>query len=253
MVRSKKVSTSETPTLDAEYWATFGLEENPSTRDKLLTLAFAEISRRGILDVNARWLCDLLELDPSAINYHFGSFDGLIAEVFVLAHRFWQESIAAGTAQPFSSPEDRLRNLLNAQIERAKRYGAVVGLAHLPHVSERVSAELASRHEGALAGVVTYAVTVTAVLIHDMRAEQISDIDLTPQNVPTQWILESMPEAVKSAAHVQWSVVGPTMWMTGAGGGVDEIAQMPKEFSAEVMWPGFIDQLVASVKNEGSN
>jgi hypothetical protein len=247
VVRAKKESTSLSPVLNQEYWTQFGLVESSATREKLLYLAFSEISRRGILDVNARWLCDLLELDPSAVNYHFGSFDALVAEVFVLAHRLWEESIFTGVSQPASSPEERLRNLLNAQLERAVKFGSVIGLAHLPHVSERVTAELDTRHPGELARVITYAVAVTAVLIEDVNVGSISEINLSAEAIPTRFILESKPDPVRKAERVQWSIVGPTMWMTGAGAGANEIAQVPEEYRAEVILPDFVEFLISTV------
>lgn len=248
MARAKKQSTSPAPILDADYWAQFGLGADAATRDKLLWLALAEISRRGILDVNARWLCDLLEIDPSAINYHFGSFDGLIAEVFVQAHLIWEESIQAGLARPFTSPEQRLRNVLNAQVERAVRFGPVIGLSHLPHVSEQVAEELNARHPGALARSVSYAVGVATVLVDDLRTGANTPIGFTPQTTPIGGLVGYAVETVQAAIHIQWSVVGPTMWMTGSGGGVGELEQLPEPFRAAPIWPGFVDALVRSAR-----
>lgn len=247
MARAKKRSTSTAPTLNKLYWAQFGLDEDAPTRDKLLWLALAEISRRGILDVNARGLCELLEIDPSAINYHFGSFDGLIAEVFVQAHIIWEESIQYGLDQPFETPEQRVRNVLNSQVERASHFGSVIGLAHLPHVSEQVAEALAERYPGALARSVSYAVAVTTVLVDDLHTGASTDIDFTPGTMPVGDLDGYQPEIVRAAVHIQWAVVGPTMWMTGSGGGANELEQLPEPFRAASIWPGFVDRLIHSV------
>ncbi|HLP23198.1 MAG TPA: hypothetical protein VK139_04045 [Microbacteriaceae bacterium] len=248
MARSKKPSTSEAPVLDAAFWSEFGLDEHAGTRDKLRFLAFAEISRRGILDVNARWLTDSLHADPSAINYHFGSFDGLIAEVFVTAHELWAEAIRKALAVPAETPEERLRNVLNAQIARSQRYGAVVGVAHLPHVSEQVTKILETEHPGKIAETVAYAVGVTAHLIRDLRRNVQSPITFAPEDTPVDWTVEHMPLEVHLASFVQWSVVGPVLWMTGQGGGVREIENLREDLTSRQLWGGYIDWLVASIQ-----
>lgn len=248
MARAKKQSTSPAPTLNAAYWSQLGLADDAPTRDKLLWLALAEISRRGILDVNARWLCDLLEIDPSAINYHFGSYDGLIAEVFVQAHLIWEESIQVGLARAFSSPEQRLRNVLDAQVERAVRYGPVIGLAHLPHVSEQVAEALMARHPGALARSVSYAVGVATVLVDDLRTGANTPIGFTPETTPIGDLGGYAVETVQAAIYIQWAVVGPTMWMTGSGGGVGELEQLPEPLRAARIWPGFVDALIRTAR-----
>lgn len=244
MARAKKASLTPTPVLDDGFWSRYGLSEDSSTRDKLLWLAFAEISRRGILDVNARWLTDSLGTDPSAINYHFGSFDGLIAEVFVAAHDLWVTTIRDALELPISDPVDRLRAVLDAQVHRSAIYGPVIGLAHLPHVSEQVEEILGRQYPGRLANVVRYAVGVIAVLLMDVHLGQVSAIDFTDRNLPVQETLDAIPHAVKAAASVQWAMVGPTMWMTGKPGGSDALNGIPPEFSAAVIWPEFRDRII---------
>lgn len=250
MARAKKASASRSPSIDAAFWEDLGVDESASTREKLLMLTFSEISRRGILDVNARWVCDLLEVDPSAINYHFGAFDGLVAEVFVTAHTLWTASVDRGLSQSADSPEQRLRNVLDAQVERAKKYGSVIGLAHLPHVSEQVEIALMERHPKALSNAIEYVVSVGAILIHDLRSGAMTPIHFGPDNPPTEWAMEAIPQEFAAAARMQWAIVGPTMWMTGAGGGFSEISQAPEPFQAHRIWPGFVDRIVTAAKND---
>ncbi|MEG0161317.1 MAG: hypothetical protein RR714_03315, partial [Aurantimicrobium sp.] len=121
----------------------------------------SEISRRGILDVNARSLCDLLGVDYSLVTYHFGSFDGLLAEVFVKAHDIWIDCIRQALSQEYSDPEERFRAVIKAQVQRAVTYGSVIGLAHLPHVSENVERILAEKFPERLADAVAYGVAVS--------------------------------------------------------------------------------------------
>lgn len=250
MARSKKPSTSVAPTLDDEFWSQFGLDEHAGTHNRLLYLALAEISRRGVLDVNARWLTDSLQADPSAVNYHFGSFDGLIAEVFVLAHDLWVQAIRQGLDEPADTPEQRFRNVLNAQVARSRQYGAVIGVGHLPHVSEQVTDILNKEHPQRIASVVAFSVFVTAQLIRDLRRGTMTPITFGPDSLPMEQLSSPPSSELQAAVNVQWALVGPTLWMTGAGGGAREIEDTVESMRAEALWPGFVDWIIASVREQ---
>jgi AcrR family transcriptional regulator len=250
MVRSKKVSPTEAPELTESFWGQFNLRPDASNRDKMLYLTLSEISRRGILDVNARWLCDVLGVDYSLVNYHFGSFDGLLAEVFVLAHDLWAHSISTALQYPSKSAEDRLRRVIDAEVARAKQYGAVVGVSLLPHVSEQVSEILDTKYPQRLSNVVAYTVCVVAALIHDLRTDDATPIKFDHYAPPIDAFMADYPAEVRAAIQVQWALVGPTLWMTGAGGGGADIEALPQAFTGAAIWAEFTDRLVESVKRD---
>lgn len=247
MVRSRKESTSLAPVLTESFWGQYSLRTDASNRDKLLYLTLSEISRRGILDINSRYLCDALEVDYSLVNYHFGSFDGLIAEVFVLAHDLWAHSILNALQFPSKTPEDRLRLVIDAEVARAKQYGAVVGVALLPHASEQVSEILASKFPHRLENALGYVVGVTAVLIHDLRTGGTTNIEFDHYAPLSQDFLDHFSNEIKAAVQVQWALVGPTLWMTGSGGGAG-IEKLITTVTPESVWGEYADRLIESVK-----
>lgn len=120
MSRTKKGSSSESAPIDEAFWAIYGLTGDSNTKDKLVALAMSEISRRGILDVNARSLCDLLGVDYSLVTYHFGSFDGLLAEVFVKAHDIWIGCMQKALVQDYGNSEERFRAVIKAKYNARK-------------------------------------------------------------------------------------------------------------------------------------
>lgn len=248
MVRSKKESTSLAPELTESFWGQFNLRPDVSNRDKLLYLTLSEISRRGILDINSRYLCEALEVDYSLVNYHFGSFDGLIAEVFVLAHDLWAHSISNSLQFPSKTPEGRLRLVINAEVARAKQYGAVVGVALLPHVSEQVSEILATKFPHRLENALSYAVGVTALLIHDLRIGGTTPIEFDHYTPPSAELVQQFPDEVKAAVQLQWALVGPTMWLTGSGAGAG-VEALSTAFNADSIWAEFTDRLIESLRS----
>lgn len=250
MSRTKKNSATASAPLDAQFWALYGLDENSDNRGKLVALAMSEISRRGILDVNARSLCDLLGVDYSLVTYHFGSFDGLLAEVFVKAHDIWIDCIRQALSQEYSDPEERFRAVIKAQVQRAVTYGSVIGLAHLPHVSENVERILAEKFPERLADAVAYGVAVSAVLIRDFRTGNMSPFTLEISDLPVALLEGELKDIMPTAARLQWALVGPTLWMTGAAGGQGDITSKEKMVQISTLFDAYIDKLVISAKIE---
>lgn len=250
MSRTKKDSSSESAPLDEKFWAIYGLTENSDTKDKLVAVAMSEISRRGILDVNARSVCDLLDVDYSLVTYHFGSFDGLLAEVFVKAHDIWIGCIRKALSQEYNGPEERFRTVIKAQIERAETYGSVVGLAHLPHVSENVARILSEKYPERLADTVAFAVAVSAVLIMDLRTGQMSPFGLEISDLQVALLEGELKDIMPTAARLQWALVGPTLWMTGAAGGQEDITSKEKMVQISTLVDAYIDKLIISAKIE---
>lgn len=250
MSRTKKSSASASVPLDAGFWARYGLTENSENRDKFVALAMSEISRRGILDVNARSLCDLLDVDYSLVTYHFGSFDGLLAEVFVKAHDIWIDCIQNALALEYLNPEERFRGVIKAQISRAETYGSVIGLAHLPHVSENVERILAEKFPEHLALTVAYSIAVSAILIRDLRAGLMSSVDVNLTDLPDALLVGELKDVMPAAARLQWALVGPTLWLTGAAGGHDDIDERDEQIQIADLVDAYIDKLIMSAKQD---
>lgn len=250
MSRTKKNSATASAPLNAEFWALYGLYENSDNRDKFVALAMSEISRRGILDVNARSLCNLLGVDYSLVTYHFGSFDGLLAEVFIKAHNIWIDCIQKALAGDYSNPEERFRAVIKAQIQRAETYGSVIGLAHLPHVSENVEKILEEKFPERLALTVAYSIAISAILIKDLRAGTMSPCDIELTDLPDALLVGELKEVMPAATRLQWALVGPTLWMTGSGGGHTDIAKRDDQIQISALVDAYIDKLIISAKQE---
>jgi AcrR family transcriptional regulator len=250
MSRTKKGSATAPAPLDAEFWTLYGLSESSDNRDKFVALAMSEISRRGILDVNARSLCDLLGVDYSLVTYHFGSFDGLLAEVFVKAHDLWVGCIQQALSAEYSNPEERFRGVIKAQIQRAETYGSVIGLAHLPHVSENVERILNEKFPERLALTVAYSIAISAILIKDLRTETMSSCDIEITDLPEALLIGELKEVMPSAARLQWALVGPTLWMTGSAGGHNDIDERDEQIQIVALLDAYIDRLIISAKQD---
>jgi AcrR family transcriptional regulator len=195
-------------------------------------------------------LCDLLGVDYSLVTYHFGSFDGLLAEVFVKTHDIWIGCIRKALSQEYNNPEERFRAVIKAQIQRAVTYGSVIGLAHLPHVSENVERILAEKFPERLAYAVAFGVAVSAVLIKDLRTGNMSPFTLEISDLQNALLEGELKDLLPAASRLQWALVGPTLWMTGEGGGQADIFSKEKMIEISMLLDAFIDKLIISAKIE---
>jgi TetR/AcrR family transcriptional regulator, regulator of cefoperazone and chloramphenicol sensitivity len=88
------------------------------TRSRLLEMAGRVFAEKGYDRAMAREICKLAQVNPAAINYHFGGKDRLYAEVLSKAHRqvFILNDIEAimATSDP---PERKLELFLAGQIQ----------------------------------------------------------------------------------------------------------------------------------------
>lgn len=250
MSRTKKQSPSQAHELDVDFWQKYGLAEDSSSRDKLVALAMAEISRRGILDVNARSLCDLLGVDYSLITYHFGSFDGLLAEVFVAVHDIWIQSINNAVSEEYPNAEDRLRAVLRAQVQRAEVFGMVVGVAHLPNVSENVAVILEKKFPGRLSAAIAYSIGVTTLLISDLRTGDTSELSIDVFNEPESLLKADLEQELLLASQVQWAMVGPTLWQTSSAGGSEDLIKIEGSPDPGLILESYIENLIAFIKQQ---
>lgn len=129
-------------------WAALGLDEAPSSRDRIVALTMIEVARVGPAAFNTRTICAQLGLTHPVIQYHFGSRDALIAEAAHATYvRFVDRLEAAVEAAPHT-PVDRLRAALRAGVELAREirgWGAV--LNYFPFYSETVAEVLAEQFQ----------------------------------------------------------------------------------------------------------
>src|SRR5687768_6942688 len=98
-------------------------EDGAQTRQTLLEVAGRVFAERGYMNATSQEICELASANIAAVNYHFGSKDGLYAAVLEEAHaRLLSIDIVAEIAQSKTSGADKLRMLIRKIIgEVAKR------------------------------------------------------------------------------------------------------------------------------------
>ena len=124
----------------------------------------------------------------------------------------------------------------------------VVGIAHLPQVSENVTRILEEKFPSRLAAAVGFSVAVMSMLVSDLKAGTMTDLQMDLVREPEDVLQSPFAAEVPVAMRIQWAMVGPTLWMTGAAGGNKEIAEVDDHLQVEQQVRVFIDRLIMSAK-----
>lgn len=121
-----------------------GTDETKDTRDRLLDEAERLFGQRSIAEVSLREITSAADANIAAVNYHFGSKDGLVREIFARRMRPLNEERirlldeleeAAGDGLP--SLEEVLRIFAGPTLRMARRHPDFMMLAGRYHLDTR--------------------------------------------------------------------------------------------------------------------
>lgn len=247
MTSRKGDSSANAPVLDEKYWLRFGEDPDPDLRHKLIYTCIGEMSRRGILDVSARSLSELLGVSHPAINYHFGSFDGLIAEAYAHAYQDFTDTIIRSAGEPAKSPRDRLRTVIRrTTVERSRRIGPMLALTHIPHPSDQIEKILEERFPSIREDAIEFCLCVNGVLVRDLRKGTMTPIDFVPGKSPVAKLMLTAPKELIDGVSLQLSMNGLAMWATGGWDGSPRLEALPTRFSEKIALDAHIETIIDS-------
>lgn len=248
MSRTQKVSKTPPPVLNRDYWLRFGGNPEPSMRDRLIFATVGEIGRRGPLDTNARWVCDLVGVKYPMVNYYFGSWDGLLAEAIWYAYDQWYNVQIASVMKPAKNARDRLRRLIEDEIARSQRLGGIIPLSAYPVLSESVGELLRNDPLQKVEKMTEWTLGVLAILIRDLRTGGRTEIDFTPYDVNRASFMLSMPKELVAAASALWSISGMTMWVSSSATMGRSLRDLPAKLSEHAAIKSHVERLIDSLE-----
>lgn len=250
MAGKKRLSAGQAPKLDASFWARYTSEPDPSPRDKLLFVTMSEISRRGILDVNAGAICELLNVKPPMVNYYFESFDSLLAEAAAQCYENWLEWTQRAISKKALTPSQRLRHFFNSEVERAVFYGPVIVFSAYPTLSEQVRTVLINKFKKRMEEIFEYHICVLASIFHDMKIGAVTPIEFDVQSRPFKSYQITRTKEMLAAGSAMWSISGLNLWATDSHVGTGSLLKTGGKVARKAAIEMHINRVISSFESE---
>lgn len=252
MAGKKRLSAGQPPNLDASFWARYTSEQDPSPRDKLLFVTMSEISRRGILDVNAGAICELLDVKPPMVNYYFGSFDGLLAEAVAHTYENWVGWTQRAISKKATNPSQRLRNFFESEIARSVHYGPVIVFSAYPTLSEQVRSILTSKFQKRMENIFEYQICVLASIFSDMKSGTVSTIEFSVEDRPFKTYQLTRTKEMIAAGSAMWSISGLSLWVTDSHAGTGSLLKTAGTIAKRTAMTSHVNRVISSFEAEFS-
>ena len=90
------------------------------TREKIIGCAGKLIAHQGFAKTTSKEICEKVKVNPAAVNYHFGSRDGLYLELLEVAHDHLMKMEDIDNLQPGQySPRKKMEKLIDLLADNA--------------------------------------------------------------------------------------------------------------------------------------
>lgn len=198
-----------------DYWLKYGPNPNPTVRERIVYLTIEELSQAGPGDFNAKDVCDRLGVKYPMINYYFSGRDGLIAEAVALAYQRSVDELREVVNAAPRDPEKRMRAWIDHDVTLARTQKGLGVLMQYPIISKGSFETLRDDLHEELRKAFEFYVAIVSILIADIRAGRVTDIDFDADHVPRRKLL-SNPTIALDTASVTWALHGLVMWSTGS-------------------------------------
>jgi AcrR family transcriptional regulator len=212
---SKPVYPAPDSRIGDDYWLRFGSEPNPTVRERIVYLTIEELTQAGPGDFNAKDVCDRLGVKYPMINYYFGGRDGLIAEAVALEYERSVNMLKEVVTAAPKDPEKRIRAWIKHDVDSATRHKGLGVMLQYPIISKGSYEILTSEFHDRLKVAFEFYLAIVSVLVADVRAGRVTDIDFDAHTVPRRKLLANPSVALDTTSAV-WAVHGLVMWSTGS-------------------------------------
>jgi AcrR family transcriptional regulator len=110
--------------------------DGETTRLAILEVAGQVFAERGFADATSKEICARAEVNLAAVNYHFGSREGLYEAVLVEAHQHMLKiEVMRSVAESTLAPQEKLRKILTGIVQQVNgplaHWGAKVVIREL--------------------------------------------------------------------------------------------------------------------------
>lgn len=142
----REVLPAPLPTDSLDDWARYAQDSSVPVRERLVVIAAIEIAERGIVDFNAKAVCEIGDVQFSIINYYFGGRDGLLAEAAHWAHEQWVRNVKLHLSTTPIDAAQQLRRMLDGELAWNRRWHSLSTFGAYPDASPSVRSRFADTY-----------------------------------------------------------------------------------------------------------
>lgn len=106
-----------------------------STRNQILEESAKSLSVNGPLKFEVQQICQITGVNPSMIQYYFGSRENLIQEVAITEYEKYVDEMYEISINPNLSPQIKLSNWINNQINWTKNNPGIAMVLNYPNIT----------------------------------------------------------------------------------------------------------------------
>lgn len=208
------ISAAPLPTDTFAEWHTYALNEHVPVRERLVIIAAIEIAERGVIDFNAKAVCEIGGVQFSIINYYFGGRDGLLAEAAHWAHEQWVRNVKLHLSTTPIDAAQQLRRMLDGELAWNRRWHSLSTFGAYPDASPSVRSRFADTYTARAQQIIEFHLAVLTQIIIDGRAKRKTFVDFDIDTAPKKRLALHAP-ALLAAISLEWSLHGLCVWVAG--------------------------------------
>jgi len=176
----------------------------------------------------------------AAVNYNFGTWNGLLAEATAVAYRDYIGELWAAIDNAPRTPEARVEAYIRAQIAWVRRMPGWGALLNYPIAAKEVSELYMKNFTEVAVTLFQFNQGRQIQLVKDLRAGTVHDIDIADYEGEKARLLGDS-DAVQRSISLGWSIMGMTVWASRGESAATQLAEMTP------MVEGLIDAHIATI------
>lgn len=222
-------------------------EARPSVKESLLGATIKAVASHGPLAVNARRVCDDAGVMYAAVNYNFGSWNGLLAAASSRVYAEYVDLLWEAVNYAPRDPRERLRAYIHAQIEWAKQMPGWGAVFNYPVSVEEVTKIRVERDSLETVGLFRLNLARLEQLVIDVRENKVHDFDYGVDEYPLDELLADT-KAVARSTSIGWSTMGMAVWASRGDAGDIQVSEL-KGLESGLM-EFHVNALIDSIAND---
>ena len=218
-------------------------------RDALIRATISRVAEEGPLAISARQVCFEAGVTFAAVNYNFGSWNGLLAAAGATAYSEYIDEIWEAVKQGPQNPEDRLRSFIKAQASWTSRMPGWAAVITYPVSALEIATLMRQVYPDIMVDKFQLNLARLEQLTIDVRDNSITELPDTFQELPRERLV-SDTRAMARSTSTGWSIMGMTTWLARGAEGLDQIEGFTHLQDQFVEF--HINELIASIKRDRS-